>query len=355
MPDGRGDRGYGVDRDGHKVRLGIVESQGLRFALGKDMKDVRETLDSLAISYLLTFPLVIVAVGAGAWWIAHRAAAPVRMIAAQAEKISASDLHQRLPVASSHDEIGHLSVVLNAMFDRLERSFDQVTRFTSDASHELKTPVALMRAQLEAALDSPTIAAPVRELLSDLIGECSQLSHIVDGLLFLSRADDRQLALQQTPVDLVALIEDLREDAEILASEAKLTIEFDLPAALIVPADVRLLRRAVMNLIDNGIKYNRAGGSVVVKASATDERTLVAVRNTGGGIPSAAREKIFDRFYRNDSSQTETRGHGLGLSIAREIARAHRGDLVLKRADAEWTEFELTLQSSRPTGARGAT
>ena len=188
-----------------------------------------------------------------------------------------------------------------------------------------------------------------------MIGECSHLSHIVDGLLFLSRADDRQLALQHTPVDLVALIEDLREDAEILASEARLVIKFDLPAALIVPADVRLLRRAVMNLIDNAIKYNRVGGTVVVKAWATDERTLVAVSNSGIGIPSAAREKIFDRFYRNDSSQTVTRGHGLGLSIAREIARAHGGDLILKRSDAEWTEFELTLRSSRSAGARSAT
>jgi signal transduction histidine kinase len=287
---------------------------------------------------------VLIAVGAGGWWIAHRATTPLKAITRQAEKISASDLHQRLAAPISQDSIGHLTVVLNEMFDRLERSFEQVTRFTSDASHELKTPIALMRAQLETMLGSQAITPPRRELLSDLIEQCSQLSQIVDGLLFLSRADDRRLAIEQGPVDLVALVHELREDAEILAAQARLTLEFQLPAQLVVIGDARLLRRAVMNLIDNAIKYNRAGGSVVLAGSTNGENAVLTVRNTGPRIALAAREKVFERFYRSDFSHTKEKGgHGLGLSIAREIARAHRGDVSLLRSDTEWTEFSVVL------------
>ena len=170
--------------NGRTLRFGVFQSGGITLALGKSLEETSETLTELAFAYLFALPLVVVAVGAGSWWIAHRAITPVKLIAAQAAKISASDLHQRLPESSSQDEIAHLTRVLNAMFDRLQRSFEQVTRFTSDASHELKTPLALMRAEVEMALDSPDLAPTQRELLSDLIQQCTRLSQIVDGLLF---------------------------------------------------------------------------------------------------------------------------------------------------------------------------
>jgi signal transduction histidine kinase len=339
-----GNQPYEISVDGRRLRFREFETGRIRLVLGKDLASVRLALVELASAYLLTLPFVLIAVGAGGWWIAHRATTPLKAITRQAEKISASDLHQRLAAPISQDSIGHLTVVLNEMFDRLERSFEQVTRFTSDASHELKTPIALMRAQLETMLGSQAITPPRRELLSDLIEQCSQLSQIVDGLLFLSRADDRRLAIEQGPVDLVALVHELREDAEILAAQARLTLEFQLPAQLVVIGDARLLRRAVMNLIDNAIKYNRAGGSVVLAGSTNGENAVLTVRNTGPSIALAAREKVFERFYRSDFSHTKEKGgHGLGLSIAREIARAHRGDVSLLRSDTEWTEFSVVL------------
>jgi signal transduction histidine kinase len=339
-----GNQPYEVSSNGRRLRLRMFETGRVRLALGKNLATVRQALVELASAYLLTLPFVLIAVGTGGWWIARRATTPLKAITRQAEKISASDLHQRLGAPISQDSIGHLTIVLNEMFDRLERSFQQVTRFTSDASHELKTPIALMRAQLETMLGSKVITPPQRELLSGLIEQCAQLCQIVDGLLFLSRADDRRLAIEQGPVDLVALVHELREDAEILAAQARLTLRLQLPAQLVVIGDARLLRRAVMNLIDNAIKYNRAGGSAVLAGSTNGENAVLTVRNTGSIIAPAAREKVFERFYRSDSSHSKERGgHGLGLGIAREIARAHRGDVSLLRSDTEWTEFCVVL------------
>lgn len=330
--------------NGQRLRIGTFTQDGLTFALGQDLAGVDETLAGLARSYVFTLPLVILAVGAGSWLIAQRAVAPMKSIAARAENISASDLHQRLPEPPLPNEIGQLTHVLNAMFDRLQRSFEQVTRFTSDASHELKTPLARMRAQLETTLNGGHIGPTQRELLANLIEQCSQLSQIVDGLLFLSRADDRRLVMEQSAVDLVALAHELREDAEILSAEARLALEWDLPQELPVRGDIRLLRRARMNLIDNAIKYNRREGTITITASSRDGNALLSVRNTGPGIPATVRDEIFQRFHRGELAHGEgSGGHGLGLSIAREIARAHGGDVTLVSAAPEQTEFCLVI------------
>ncbi len=333
-----------VTWNGRAVRFGVFHQDGIVLSVGGETKEITETVEQLLLAYVVVLPIVIVAVAFGAWWIARRAVAPVEAIAAQAETISVSDLHQRLPASSSQDEIAHLTSVLNGMFDRLQRSFDQVARFTSDASHELKTPLALMRAEAESALNARNSAPDQRELCANVIKQCLQLSQIVDGLLFLSRADNRHLALEQETVDLASLVRELREDAEILALPLNLTLQCNLPSELRVRGDRRLLSRALMNLIDNAIKYNHAGGAVVVSALVHRETAVITIRSNGDGILGEAKEKVFDRFYRGDSlSGDVATGHGLGLSIAREIARAHNGDVTLLRSDRQWTEFCMTL------------
>jgi len=330
--------------NGRALRFGVFHQDGIVLGIGGETKEITETVAQLLVAYVVVLPMVIVAVGFGAWWVARRAVAPVQAIAAQAETISASDLHQRLRAPSSQDEIAHLTSVLNGMFDRLQRSFDQVTRFTSDASHELRTPLALMRAEAESALNARNSAPDQRELCANIIKQCLELSHIVDGLLFLSRADNRHLALEQETVDLTSLVRELREDAEILALPLNLTLQCDLLSELRVRGDRRLLSRALMNLIDNAIKYNRAGGVVIISALGHRETAVLTIRNNGDGIFGKAKEKVFDRFYRGDSlSGDVAAGHGLGLSIAREIARAHNGDVTLLRSDRQWTEFCMTL------------
>ncbi len=344
FPTSHPNRPYEVRANGRRIRFALFHRNGVTFALGKDLQSVDEALAGLLRAYLLTLPLVALVVGAGGWWVAHRAVAPVRTIAAQAEKISASDLDQRLPEPAAEDEISHLTRVLNQMFHRLERSFAQVTRFTSDASHELKTPLTLLRAEAESVLASPSAGEAEQELAADVIAQCSRLTQIVDGLLFLSRAEDRRLDLECTPVDLAALVRELTEDAEIMAAEAKLTLRSELAEDVIAPGDAPLLRRSVMNLIDNAIKYNRPGGTVILSAARENGNAVVSVRNTGPGLAEESREQVFDRFYRGDlSHHREPPGHGLGLSIAREVARAHGGDVVLGESNAEWTEFSLRL------------
>ena len=346
---------YQATVKGRPIRFQIFHRRGFTYAIGKDLQGVEEALAGLLRSYLIVLPLIVLAVGAGGWLIADRAVAPIKTIAIRADKISASDLSQRLSETPAQDEIGHLTLVLNAMFDRLQHSFEQVTRFTSDASHELKTPLALMRAEVENALESLSLAPEPRELLENLGEQCSRLSLIVDGLLLLSRADDRRLALEQTGFDLVRLVRELMEDAEILAVPAGLSLECNLPNEIAIFGDRRLLARAVMNLIDNAIKYNDTGGRVSVAAVAEGDQAVLKIGNTGRGLPREIGEKIFDRFYRGDLSHSDgTPGHGLGLSIAREITRAHGGDVLLVHANSRWTEFYLVLplaSGPRLTGA----
>ena len=335
---------HNIAWNGRALRFGVFHQDGIVLGVGSETKEITETVTQLLLAYLVVLPVVIVAAGFGAWWIARRAVAPVEAIAAQAETISASDLDQRLPTPFSQDEIAHLTSVLNGTFDRLQRSFDQVTRFASDASHELKTPLALMRAEAESALNDRNANSDQRQLCASIIKQCLELSQIIDGLLFLSRADNRRLALEQETVDLTSLVRELREDAEILALPLNLTLQCDLPSELRVRGDRRLLSRALMNLIDNAIKYNRAGGAVAISALFHRETAVLTIRNNGDGIFGEAKENVFDRFYRGDSLSGEVAaGHGLGLSIAREIARAHNGDVTLLRSDRQWTEFCMTL------------
>lgn len=328
----------------HRVRFRSFRRGDITFALGKDLLPVEEALAGLLHSYLITLPLVVLVVGAGGWLIAERAVAPIQRITAQAGRISASHLDQRMPPPPAQDEIARLTNVLNEMFDRLQRSFEQVKRFTSDASHELKTPLTLMKAEVENALESESLGSEQRRLLADLSDQCSRLSQIVDGLLLLSRADDRHLVLEREPVGLVRLVRELLEDAEILAEPAGLTLQCQLADEVMTRGDRRLLARAAMNLVDNAIKHNRIDGRVTVMVSAENDEAVLSIGNTGPGLAAGANEQIFDRFYRGDPSHSnETPGHGLGLSIAREIARAHGGDVTLVRSEPEWTEFCLIL------------
>ncbi len=344
IPAAQPGRPYELKAGDRLLRFALFHRGGITYAVGKDLDNVEEALAGLLRSYFIAFPLVVIAIGAGGWWIADRAVAPLTTIAVRAANISASDLSKRLPATPAQDEIADLTLVLNAMFDRLQRSFEQVTRFTSDASHELKTPLTLMRAEVENALESPALAPEAREVLENLGEQCSRLSLIIDALLLLSRADDRRLALEQTRFDLVRLVRELMEDAEILAEPARLSLECELPNEMPVCGDRRLLARAVMNLLDNAIKHNETAGRVRVAAARENGQAVLRIGNTGRGLPNATAEQIFERFFRGDLSHSdETPGHGLGLSIAREIARAHRGDVQLARSDASWTEFSLML------------
>lgn len=332
-----------VHYNGHLARAANFAQGKMRLRLLMDLHVVERTQNDLVESFLFATPLVLGVVGFGGWFVARRALAPIKKMAASAELISAQRLDQRLPLPNTGDEIERLTVVLNHMFDRLEASFQQATRFTADASHELRTPLTVIRGELEAALRGGHVEPGQEKLLLNLMEETERLSQITEGLLLLSRADSGRLTLQLKPVDLIPLMQDLLEDAEILATPSRIAIQSHLPPAASVQGSPQFLRQLLLNLLENAIKYNEDDGRVSIALVEQGGSWSIRVGNTGPGIRSEDQERVFDRFFRGDESRSQQKGHGLGLSICREIVRAHGGEMGLDLSKPGWTQFQVNL------------
>jgi signal transduction histidine kinase len=234
--------------------------------------------------------------------------------------------------------------VLNHSFDRLERSFEQATRFSSDASHELKTPLTIMRGEIEFALKSEIDNPQIQILLDGLLAENQRLCDIVEKLLLLSRADAGTLAMSKEDFDFSVTCHEVVEDAQILARPRRLSVEFDISPEVRILADEWYLRRVLLNLLDNAIKYNVDGGSLFILLAKSGDVAEFRIGNTGPGITKENENRVFDRFYRADPSRSsETSGSGLGLSICREIVAAHGGRMWLEQPRPGWTEFVVSL------------
>lgn len=311
-------------------------------------KETSELVVDLAGAYLTALPVAVLVAAFGVWWITGKALQPLQDVADAAERIHAKALSQRLPQPSVHDEVGRLVCVLNDTFDRLERSFAQATRFSSDASHELKTPLTIMQGEIESALEAEVDDPEMESLLVDLLEQTERLSAIAEKLFLLSRADAGALAVKKEPVDFSAMCHELAEDAEILALPKKITTKSDISPATIVCADESYLRRILLNLLDNAIKYNVEGGTVSISLAKSDSLALFRIANTGPDIPQEHENRIFERFYRADLSRSsDTAGSGLGLSICRELALANGGHIWVERPQPGWTAFALTLPTPK--------
>ncbi len=323
-------------------RVFSVSENGYTIRVARGFQEMEATVADVRGAYLRALPLLLLLVGGGAWWVVRSALRPVQEISASAERITSARLDARLPLPARRDELGHLTGVLNRMLDRLERGHTQAVRFTADASHELKTPLALMAAGLEELLRRHDHAPEVVESLASLLEDNRRLSAVCQDLLVLARADAGRLALDRQPHDLRALTEAAMGDARILGEDRALTFEVALPAHAEEFVDARYFTRILLNLLSNAVKYNRDGGSVRVRLAAEKSEWIFTIENNGPGLAPEHREKLFARFFRADNSAAAP-GHGLGLSLSRELARAHDGDLVFASSDAEWTTFRLTL------------
>jgi signal transduction histidine kinase len=227
-------------------------------------KEASELVVDLASAYIGALPVAVSVAAFGVWWITRKALQPLQDVTNAAEQIHAKALGRRLPQPSVNDEIGRLVRVLNETFDRLERSFAQATRFSSDASHELKTPLTIMRGEIESTLRAETNNPRIETLLDGLLEQNQRLSGIVEKLLLLSRADARTLILRTEAVEFSTMCHDLAEDAEALALRQKITTEFEISPGITVYADKSYLRRVLLNLLDNAIKYNTESGTVSI-------------------------------------------------------------------------------------------
>jgi two-component system heavy metal sensor histidine kinase CusS len=275
----------------------------------------------IALALLGVMLLASLALG---WWLSRLALRPVRIIQETASRIGSDNLGARIPVPKVDDEIARLARLLNAMFDRLESSFRQIRRFTAEASHELKTPLSLVRLQAEKLLVSGTLAPAQEEALQVQLEEIARLNQIIEELLFLSRAEARAIELHRQAHDLRRFLESFAVDARVLAEARQARFATEIAGGLTAVFDAKWMRQVLLNLLTNALNVSPPGGCVLLRSQVADGTWRVALEDEGPGVPPELREKMFERFVRLG---TEGAGSGLGLAISRSIVELHRGTI----------------------------
>jgi two-component system, OmpR family, sensor kinase len=286
---------------------------------------------------------------AGGYLLARKSLGPVAIMTERAARIGAENLHERLPVARAGDELGRLAVVLNELLGRVATAFEQQKQLIADASHELRTPVAILSSEAELALARERTPEELRAALVAVHEESRRLQHVVEDLFLLARANagERLLVMEELYVDDLAA--DCVQTVQALAARKQITVGVAAERDLPFRGDASLLRRLLLNLLDNAIKYTPSGGTVQVRVARTADRYVVSVSDTGMGVALDARDRLFDRFYRASRAREageQAPGAGLGLAIARWIAEAHGGRLELSETGEGGSTFELTLPVS---------
>jgi len=290
---------------------------------------------------------LIVAVVPGAILV-RRSLAPIADMTRQADRIGAERLGERLPVGNPRDELGALARVFNAMLDRLQAAFEQQRRLMAEAAHELRTPVSVLRAEAELALSGERTPEEYRAALTLVGEESDRLGRVVDDLLTYSRAEAGQHPVQRRAMDLGELAADATRSLRTLAARKGVTLHAGSGEELTLVGDPDLIRRLVLNLVENAVKHGRPGDSVRVEAGREGADHTLTVSDTGPGVPEGIRDRIFEPFYRgSDARAAETSGAGLGLPIARWIAEVHGGTLTLLRSGPEGSVFQARFPAER--------
>ena len=320
-----------------------VAGQQVIIQVGRSEAPMREALTELLLVLVLGLPLSVTAAGLGGYWLARGALAPVDRMAERARAITADRLGERLPVDNPADELGRLATVFNATLGRLEASFDQMRRFTANVSHELRTPLTAIRSVGEVGLREPRDAAGYRTVIGSMLEDANRLASLVDRLLTLSRADTGEVTVASEPVVLADLAERVAADLGVLAEEKEQSLTVALDAEAHCTGDGIVLRQALINLVDNAIKYTPRGGRIAIRVSAAADKATLEVSDTGCGIPPESRERVFDRFYRGRHPDVREAGAGLGLAIAKWAVEANRGTLTYEPADGGGSLFRICL------------
>lgn len=326
--------------DGRNIRVGEFSRDGLTLRVGADLKEINQIGRDIFLGMLMAIPTVLFVIVIGGRLVASKAVAPVEEIRQAAAQITAQDLHRRLPVPATGDEIAGLIEVLNAALERLQRSLEQAIRFSADASHHLKTPISVLRAGVEEIIADEDCNAHTQATAEGLLQPIHQLNAVVDNLLLLARADSGRLEPRLSDFDLSELLEGVIDDARALAEPFELTVEADIPQRLPLHADRAFVSLIAQNLLANAVKYNAPGGRVRVAAQAVNGFVEMIVGNTGPAISEELAPHVFERFYRARGDE-RVGGSGLGLSTSRELARAQGGEITLRRSDDEWTELRV--------------
>lgn len=312
--------------------------------VGMSLQSVTETRVRFLLIMGGLLPVALLLAGIGGWLLARRALQPVARMSEAAQRIGAEHLTERVAETGTGDELDQLAKTLNQMFRRLDAAFSQIRQFSASASHELQTPLTILKGELEVALRSPRSPEEYRAALHSSLEEVDRIAQLVEGLLLLSRAEAGVLKMDQQPVDLAQLLEEVHSRLKVLAEGRSVALRLGPTEPLSIVGDREHLRRLLLNLTDNAIKYTGPGGSVALSLQGNEKWASVVVADTGIGIPVDEQEKIFRPFYRTDEARSQAEnGTGLGLCIARSIAAAHGGAIQVESTPGAGSTFRVLL------------
>jgi two-component system, OmpR family, sensor kinase len=343
-----------LERDGddrHRLAWRKVSLPSAEYivVVGADLDPMDEELTFLRGILAYVMPLALVLAAIGGWFLARRSLSPVVAMADRARRIGVENLSERLPVANPRDELGHLAETFNELLGRLEASIVQQRQFMADASHELRTPVTTTRTAAAVALQQQhRDETEYRDTLKIVEEQAARLSRVVDDLFTLARADSGSYPVRSTPMYLDEVVDEVVRAARVVAATRNVAVESTVVPSAAFTGDEELIRRMIVNLVDNAVRHTPAGSSVRVELDETGSGFAIAVKDHGAGVPIEIRSQIFERFFRGDMSRRvlSQDGAGLGLALARWIARAHGGDVVLARSSPSGSTFVISLPQS---------
>ena len=339
-----------LDHLQHRIAMRALEVDGhtfhVRVAVPTEPFD--QALDRFRLILQETLPFLVVLASLAGYWLSGRALAPVNAIIETARGVGVQNLSSRLAVPPANDELRGLSETLNAMLARIEASVKRLTQFTADASHDLRTPVALIRTSAELALRRPRTDDEYRETLSRILATSEETTHLIENLLTLARADAGAAELHFSDIDLVPHLEKLAQEAGILAAGKGIQVSSELASGPVrVSADPAAIERLLLIVIENAIKYTPSGGKIEMILSNGAGNARIEIRDSGIGISDKDLPHIFERFYRADQARSrETGGSGLGLAIARWIVDLHGGLIEAQSTLGNGSVIRITLPSA---------
>jgi heavy metal sensor kinase len=330
--------------------LHFFQGKPLLIRLAYSTEPLRERLLEFIGLLMLAMPLALVAAGFAGYRVAGKALNPLEQMARQTEQITATRLKERIPVDNPNDELGHMARVLNKLLARLGESFEKLQRFTSDVSHELRTPLAAMRSVGEVGLQEDNSTEKYRDIIGSMLEEVARLTSMIDTLLTIAHADSGAIKLQRSVFPMMDLVQESVGVVGVLAEDKKQMISVVGDNEILVFADRSFLRMAVINLLDNAVKYSPSGSTVRLvlsdgkNASGQTQFVQLAIEDEGPGIPEDKTSRVFDRFYRVDEGRTrDAGGAGLGLAIAKWAVEAHDGTISLTPRPPNGSVFSIRL------------
>jgi heavy metal sensor kinase len=331
----------------YRIAMRAVEVNGHAFRVRAAVptEPFDQALDRFRLILRGTLPFLVVLASLAGYWLSGRALAPVNAIIKTARDVGVQNLSSRLAVPPANDELRRLSETLNAMLGRIEASVKRLTQFTADASHDLRTPVALIRTSAELALRRPRTEEEYRETLSRILATSEETTHLIENLLTLARADAGASDLHFEDIDLVPHLERIAAEAGILAASKGIQVSSELAAVPVrVSGDPAAIERLLLIVVENAVKYTHSGGKIALNLSNGSENARIEIRDSGIGISGKDLPHIFERFYRADQARSrETGGSGLGLAIARWIVDLHGGLIEAESTCGNGSVFRITL------------